>query len=251
MHWFTLRCVRSLFLKTAFIAVVACGMLGASTVTYSSYANCSDSLLYLGYSTQCDTFEFAQFNPNLGTLVSVSYTFVDDQEIYDNFDSQNDNSGPDFGITDLAYSYTVTGSTSDPFTGAPLTASETNSGTVGIDTPICMCISEDRLTFQSSGNISNLTGFILGTTPPLSARFVAGGGYLGMYASPGYSQGGYYNSSPLVFDSYDDLQDNEALTLTYTYTPAPEPSGGIAFLAVTLLLVLWLRSRSRTRIKIA
>ena len=246
MHWFTLRCLRSLVLNSAIVAA-ACGLLEGSAVSYSSSLICAG----LGITT-CDVFdqggtdgiptdgdfEFPQFNPNLGTLQSVSYVFTDTQQIYSNFDSQSD----EYYDTVVPYSYAITGTTTDPITGALLSASQQESGVVDPANggPICICIGYVYLNLESSGTTLNLA-------PYIGTGNCEGSGCVNIAGSPG-NAGGNFDFEDLVYGLYADFQDTETLTLTYSYSPAsavPEPRGLAGVVSALLLGLAAFAARNR------
>jgi hypothetical protein len=168
------------------------------------------------------SFAFPQFNPALGTLDSVTWTFTDSEYDYLALFTPN--------FSDYE---TINFSTTESISilGVDITDSQQSTWTFFANNGDCMCISSEGAQLDASGTIQNDTPFI-------------GPGYVQIQTgSPVVSISGLDGSpdDPDTTDFFGDDGDNGAFTITYTVTPVPEPNGGIAFLAIAFLGALGLK----------
>lgn len=180
---------------------------GDDSVESFTYSNLTPIPDCFAASGPCEgsEFFFPQFDPSLGTLNSVAYTFEGSAELLEDANT--------CGATGPAnYSYTTTGT--DTFLG--ISVSRTVSGS-GIQDP------GECAGYGVVGQLSNFTA--TGYFSDL-AQFIENGSGLGFNVTPSVSGVLYMDDGglPVNYDVAQSRQEYDTLTLSYDYTPAvPEP----------------------------
>jgi hypothetical protein len=215
---------------------LACGLASADSITVqASNASTSHSCFNLGQSCT-DTFNsafFQQFDPSLGTLQSVDYTFTDVQS----FDwGWNDEEVP-FQFPGLPYQITfdtAVDSLGSPFIGLSKTSTQT----------FCCANGTHLMSFSDAffGQTVTASGeFDSGLNQFIGTSFTGFGDFQGTGTLPST----FYRIFPDpqnpskfydVFFGLHSITDYDTVQVTYNYTPAvPEPRYTAVLVSLCLL----------------
>jgi len=216
---------------------IACGLVFADSITVE------DQFFYdLGSNGTCfpgpciDTFDvylIPQFNPSLGTLQSVDYTFTDTQNAVWGF---NDITLP----PGLPFSFTMDSTLqSEDFPFIGFSSSKTDVGITSGQHDISFTEINSTTTYIATGEFnSGLNGFI-GTS------FLSFGQF---QSTAGPSNGIVPLDNNVVYIGMHDVTDYATVQLTYNYTPAvPEPRGYSVLITLLLIAVVARHRRLRKR----
>lgn len=196
-------------------------VLSADSVTYTYTATAVNATTCGGYLPGCAPLEFdiPEFDPGLGAIDSIEWTFADTQDYAVNIAYWG---SPVYGgSTNLLAWQTTEGDTSAQL-GLDASATQNQS---------CYCAADWFWTGQNdieaSGTIGDPSAYI-------------GTGTIAIFVQPGTSQTDPGFESTGVYTSLLDTSDDATLTLSYIDTPAvqtPEPSefGIVALLALVVL----------------
>jgi len=173
----------------------------------------------------CPSFDITvpQFNPSLGTLGSVTWSFTD-YTLITLF--LNEYPG------DQPYSLDVTAEDTSSVLGLDATSTQESAGSgLGGDLdyyfPISSVLTASGIAPDSSPFLG--TGMISVVVTP--SAFVSNG------TGPDEGNGG-------LIVGLLGANDYAQLTVTYNVVPTPEPRGGTAFLLIAFLSMLWLKART-------
>jgi hypothetical protein len=204
MHCF-LRCVGRSYLL---IVMLISGSALADQITVQAFDE-NESQYSLGNGTANSSFfivEVAQFDPSLGVLQSVDYSFTDDQNLYWGLNDIDVPIGTPFPVTFTGE--VQANSATEPILPVDITYSNTLNLTTHSNTQI---ISSPF--HQDFDNILTASG----TTDPSA------------FIGPGYTSFEFEASDSISSDQvvvglglYPQT-DNLALDITYNYAPVPEP----------------------------
>ena len=201
---------------------------GAGTITVTSTGSYFNAFTNVDDCANgpCSPFNISvpQFDPSLGTLTSITWTFTDSQQYYG-------------GMNDMY----------DPLIGDPTTWTTTEgdeSAQLGLDasdsqfnsTVTCGCRQ------ISMGGFWNMDNIQASGTVPDDNPFI-GTGTLNIPITPFVSATFPRSSKGWVDAAILSTEDGATLTVTETYT-TPEPSGSIAVLAVAFLALLSLKAKT-------
>jgi hypothetical protein len=185
----------------------------------------------------CSPFSISipQFDPSLGTLTSIAWTFTDGQQYYGGI---NDIGDPLIGDP---FTWTTTEGDASSVLGLDVSNSQFNEGV-----NICGCNQISMGGWWSEDSL-DATGVV-----PDDSPFI-GTGTLNIPITPFVSASFPTSSNGEVEAGILFTEDSASLTVTETYTaldptadPVPEPKGSIVALAPAFLLLVQLDARRRS-----
>jgi hypothetical protein len=223
----SLRCV-GLLLPIVMSSVVAAR---ADTVSYTSFIsgdlNCNSEF-------PCEIFSLSvpQFDPTLGTLSGVSWTFADFQQYVIYLGESSVTSGE-------MYTFSYTEGDVSAILGLDASTMEEEYWTT------CGC---DR-SLQDFDAINDEVG-ASGTVPD-DSPFV-GTGSVAIQVQPFFDASFPLIAPPnggSVYPGIGGVSDSMTLTVTYDYAATPEPSGGVIVLGVAFLIALGLKAHRTIKVQ--